>query len=127
MPAMQAIGRRRDPAANRKNLSERQWQVAESRCARTPGDEFEDQVGDIEIAAEYPVWNMNAGEPQHDHLFDLERDDGGWIFTVPQRWNFHHPGRIAFERADAPQARHAPDVNTFVNRESANGLPDIET
>ena len=96
---MQAIGRRRDPAANRKNLSERQWQVAESRCARTPGDEFEDQVGDIEIAAEYPAWNMN----------------------------FHHPGRIAFERADAPQARHAPDVNTFVNRESANGLPDIET
>jgi len=35
---------------------------------------------------------MNADEPRHDHLFDLERDDGRWVFTVAHQRYFHHPG-----------------------------------
>ena len=91
------------------------------------GDQFEDQVREIEIAARYQLRDVNTGEPRHDHLFDLERNDGGWIFTVAQQRNLHHPGGAAFERADAPQACHASDVNAFVKTEPANGLSDSKT
>jgi len=91
------------------------------------GDQFEDQVREIEIAARYQLGDMNAGEPRHDHLFDLERDDGGGILAVAQQRNLHYPGRAAFQRADASQACHAFDVNTFVKMEPANGRSDSET
>jgi hypothetical protein len=44
------VQRRWDLAANRSHRRERQCQIVKSRLERMPADQFEDQVGGIEIA-----------------------------------------------------------------------------
>jgi hypothetical protein len=51
MLAMQVMQRRRDLGTNCSHLGERQRQIVKSRLERIPGDQFEDQVSDVEIAA----------------------------------------------------------------------------
>jgi len=90
MLAVQRGQRRGDAGADVGHLLGRQRRVVQARAQRVAGDALHDDEGLLgPVAAGDEARHMRAAQLRHQHLLDLEADDGGRVLAALDARHLH--------------------------------------
>mmetsp|Transcript_10601 Transcript_10601/g.43296 ORF Transcript_10601/g.43296 Transcript_10601/m.43296 type:complete len:454 (-) Transcript_10601:1354-2715(-) len=130
MLAVQRRQRRGDAGANVGDLLDGQGRVVQPRAQRVARNALHHDEGLARpVAAGHEAGHMRPAELGHQHLLDLEADDGGGVFAALDARHLHQQlgaAVAAVRTADAPEVGHAALVQLLFEPEAVKHLPGLQ-